>query len=178
MVSKAVAPGGEESLAPFGTYGESGAEGVTLEGTDRADHLVGAAGDDTILGLGGNDYLDGGAGDDAVFGGDGATSCSAARAPTNSDGGAADDILRGGGGCRHPRRWRRVRICWMAVPVTTGWDGGGGADRMSGGAGDDLLIVNSAGDLALEDGYGADGGAGIFSRWREVLPAMPHLRLG
>ena len=64
-------------------------DGVTLNGTSKADTLSGGAAEDTINGLAGNDWLYGFAGDDLLFGGDGSDTLV---------GGAGFDRLTGGSG--------------------------------------------------------------------------------
>lgn len=44
---------------------------ATINGTNKADRLVGTAGDDVINGRNGNDQIDGGAGNDTLAGGNG-----------------------------------------------------------------------------------------------------------
>lgn len=44
---------------------------ASIRGTNKADHLVGTAGNDTLDGLRGNDWLEGGQGDDFILTGAG-----------------------------------------------------------------------------------------------------------
>ncbi|GIT90473.1 hypothetical protein JANAI62_00450 [Jannaschia pagri] len=115
----------------------------SLVGTQDDDTLRGNGGDDTLRGLDGADSLDGGNGNDSIAGGDG---------DDTLDGGDNDDTLKGDGG---------------ADSIT----GVNGADSISGGAGDDTLkggsqddtIGGGADDDSIEGGSGDDligGGAG------------------
>ncbi len=63
--------------------------GDSLYGLDRADRILGYAGNDNITAYDGDDILDGGAGNDSLNGGDG---------DDILDGGAGDDDLRAGKG--------------------------------------------------------------------------------
>lgn len=67
----------------------SDADGQQITGTNRAEALIGATGDDDILGLQGNDRLSGLAGDDTLNGGAG---------QDRLNGGAGADVLTGGAG--------------------------------------------------------------------------------
>jgi Ca2+-binding RTX toxin-like protein len=158
--------------------------GGQIFGTDDAETLTGTAGADQIWGLGGNDRIDGGTGADAMFGGLGndtyivdnvgdvvsedpdegtdtvQTTLNAYALPANVEnltfsgvgdftgtgnqlnnviaGGAGNDNLSGGLG-------------------DDTLDGAGGADTMSGGGGNDTYLVNSIGDVVLENaGEGTD----------------------
>ncbi|MDE0056706.1 MAG: calcium-binding protein [Defluviicoccus sp.] len=99
----------------------------TITGTDDAERLRGAGGDDTISGGGGGDILSGGIGDDRLFGGAGGDMIF---------GGAGDDVIEGGA--------ERDMLY-----------GNAGNDRLSGGAGDDFLS-GGAGDDRLSGGDGDD----------------------
>ena len=155
LLEEGVVSGGDGP--PVGAFlaGDSGDD--TLVGTERSDLLEGGAGDDLIYGLGGDDWLDGGAGDDQVFGGDGADSLLGGSGQDLLDGGAGDDLLLGGEGADLLRGGSGVDRLEGGTGNDS-LDGGSGADRLAGGAGDDLLIVDHRSDLAMENGYGADGG--------------------
>jgi Ca2+-binding RTX toxin-like protein len=111
-------------------------EGIVESGTDMADALVGAAGDDVLSGNGGNDMLVGNAGDDMLFGGDGRD---------DMLGGEGADMLTGGAGSDHIL-------------------GGDGDDVIIGGSGSDILMGNAGDDTFIgTDGdcndliYGGEG---------------------
>ena len=67
--SSAVATGGETAVASVET---EVVVGLTIQGTENNDILIGGDGDDILLGGGGDDILDGGAGQNTLTGGDGA----------------------------------------------------------------------------------------------------------
>lgn len=98
----------------------------TLEGSDRANVLLGGAGDDTMLGLGGNDRLFGSVGADTGDGGDGNDTIRA---------GAGDDVMLGGAG--------NDQMLGQFGNDTL--SGGDGDDILNGGTGDNILI-GGAGD--------------------------------
>ncbi|MBE2278278.1 MAG: hypothetical protein IAE87_18510 [Rhodobacteraceae bacterium] len=121
-----------------------------LWGEAGDDRITGAAGNDTLLGDGGNDMLDGGAGNDEIWGEAG---------DDTLEGGAGDDLVR-------------YRLAGAAVAVDlqrgTGSDGEGGIDRLSGV---ENLDGSDFGDALTGDGQGnrlfgydgadtLDGGAG------------------
>ena len=81
--------------------------GRDIDGTNRADVLIGTAGADDMDGRGGNDQLragsgnddlDGGNGNDSLWGEDGRDDIDGGRGNDLLDGGAGDDILVGGRG--------------------------------------------------------------------------------
>jgi len=102
---------------------------LVLAGNDRAQHLTGyhgndtiqaGGGDDTVIGNAGHDTLDGGTGDDDLFGN------------------AGDDILIGGAGSDH-------------------LSGGEGNDTLHGGTGNDYLRGGTGHDVYhFERGDGSD----------------------
>jgi Ca2+-binding RTX toxin-like protein len=121
---------GRESLSRTGTSGND-----ELEGTRRADILIGGAGDDEIEGKAGDDELSGEDGNDKLEGGKGNDKLYGDR---------GDDKLNGDDG--NDSLW-----------------GGNGNDRLAGGEGNDMLSGNQ-GDDTLRGGEGMDrllGGAGI-----------------
>ncbi len=151
----------------FGDTLEGDAKGNFLIGNGGADRLVGGDGDDALSGNAGNDTLLGGAGADLLTGGAGADTI---------DGGAGVDIVsyadsakavrveldasglvRGGDadgdrlsniegviGSAHVDALRGNRLDNLI-------DGGGGADTMEGGAGNDIYRVDNASDKVIED---------------------------
>jgi Ca2+-binding RTX toxin-like protein len=141
-----------------------------VQGTDRADLLIGTtwsddisgeAGDDNIDGRQGNDVISGGSGDDHILGGSGHDTIF---------GGAGNDILLGQEGNDHlfgnsgddklfGGAGEDLLVGGQGADML---DGGVGADFLEGGDGDDLLD-GGAGDDVLLDGAGIDtvfGGAG------------------
>ncbi|MFN3944540.1 MAG: calcium-binding protein [Allosphingosinicella sp.] len=70
--------------------------GRSIDGTNAADQLRGAAGDDVINGLGGNDVIAGGAGADRLSGGDGNDYLEGMLGDDHLFGGDGDDFLLGG----------------------------------------------------------------------------------
>jgi Ca2+-binding RTX toxin-like protein len=146
-----------DNLEPIGDYTAGGADDDVIHGTDGSDHLLGGAGDDLIHGLGGSDHLDGGAGDDQLSGGAGNDTLLGGTGDDLLDGGADDDLLFGGDGS-DTLSGGTGRDQLDGGNGNDSLDGGTGADRLLGGSGDDLLIVDNQNDLALERGYGSDGG--------------------
>lgn len=119
-----------------------------LDGRDGDDDLEGGDGNDTLIGGAGRDSLDGGAGIDTA-------SYATATSPVTvnlgttgaqNTGGAGIDTLRlienatGGAG-------NDTLIGSSAANVL---NGGAGADRMTGNAGNDVYVVDNAGDKAIE----------------------------
>jgi uncharacterized repeat protein (TIGR01451 family) len=101
----------------------------TIEGTNKADTLIGTSGDDVICGGNGNDTIDGAGGNDVVVGGNGKDSVT---------GGEGNDVVQGRNG---------------KDTVT----GGPGLDVLSGGNGKDALIgQDGGGGDVLDGGNGKD----------------------
>jgi Ca2+-binding RTX toxin-like protein len=159
-------------LADTGIAGTAGDD--TLEGTAEADEMFGEGGNDTLLAHGGNDLLEGGAGDDLLDGGEGADTMR---------GNGGDDIFlvdedgdlvteQAGEGNDEVRTALAAYTLGAHVERLTGAaasqaltgnalanriDGGAGADAMSGLDGNDLYIVDDAGDQVIEAaGEGTD----------------------
>lgn len=85
----------------------TGGPGRDIDGTGRADVLIGTAfaddmdgrgGNDQMRGGAGNDDMDGGNGNDSLWGEDGRDDIDGGRGNDRLDGGAGDDILVGGRG--------------------------------------------------------------------------------
>jgi Ca2+-binding RTX toxin-like protein len=146
-----------DNLEPIGDYTAGDTDDDVIHGTDGSDHLLGGAGDDIIHGLGGSDHLDGGAGDDQLSGGAGNDTLLGGTGDDLLDGGADDDLLFGGDGS-DTLSGGTGSDQLDGGDGNDSLDGGTGADRLLGGSGDDLLIVDNQNDLALERGYGSDGG--------------------
>lgn len=121
----------------------AGRNGMTLEGEDGNDLLIGGPGNDRLFGGPGNDRLYGNAGNDDLVGGPG------------------NDLLEGGAG--NDRMWGQAGNDTMnGGDGNDTMDGGAGNDVMNGGAGNDLMW-GGAGDDVLHGGAGNDvlqGGAG------------------
>jgi Ca2+-binding RTX toxin-like protein len=131
----------------------------SLNGTENADDISGGGGNDTLFGRGGDDRVDGGTGDDVLHGGDGnddlrggtgrdAASYAQAAAAVRVDLGISGAQATGGGGTD--------TLTDIEDLAGSAFDdtliGNGAANRLSGGAGNDVL-VGSTGDIL-------DGGAG------------------
>ncbi|MBC7667945.1 calcium-binding protein [Caulobacter sp. DWR2-3-1b2] len=123
--------GGVEQLRLLGSgaingFGSNDAERII--GNLGDNYLGGGGGNDALYGSGGADHIDGGSGDDWLDGGDGGS----------VDGG--DDVFFGGLGSDG-----------LAGRDGNDWlDGGAGADLMFGGLGDDIYVVDDAGDQVVE----------------------------
>jgi Ca2+-binding RTX toxin-like protein len=97
--------------------------GLTITGTTGKDNLVGTILNDAMYGLGGNDTISGLGGNDTMDGGNGNDTL---------DGGTGNDTLLGGNGHDY-------------------LDGGMGNDTMTGGIGNDVYVVDSIGDVIVEN---------------------------
>lgn len=114
--------------------------------SNNTDELFGNLGNDSLFGLGGDDLLVGGLGGDLLDGGAGTDTASYAFAASGvyvyfGDGGnwtgeAAGDSLIS-----------IENITGTAFNDILGWDNG--ANRLDGGAGDDLLFGNGGGDILI-----------------------------
>jgi Ca2+-binding RTX toxin-like protein len=93
--------------------------GISIDGGDGADHLIGSTLDDRIEGGDGPDTLDGQDGDDDLRGNDGDDLITGGRGNDRVNGGSGTDYL----------------------------DGGEGDDRLLGGRGDDVLMGNGGDDI-------------------------------
>jgi Ca2+-binding RTX toxin-like protein len=130
-----------------------GAGGDTLEG-DEAGQL--AMGRDTLTGGAGNDLLRGGSGNDALDGGSGADT---------AEGGAGSDKVLGGSGADLLSGGTLAEEADGGLDIVSGGDGadtvsGGWMDRLSGGAGDDLVRLG-LGTGGMPTAPFADGGEGV-----------------
>jgi Ca2+-binding RTX toxin-like protein len=138
-----------------------------LTGTTRGEELIGLGGNDRLVGGGGSDVLSGGAGDDTyVIDSDGATIIELAgegfdtvessvysyTADKNIERivlveGASGYVARGNVGSQE----------LVGNSLDNHLDGGGGADEMRGGAGNDIYQVDNTGDVVIElAGEGTD----------------------
>jgi Ca2+-binding RTX toxin-like protein len=152
----------------------TGSAGINGTGNALANSLTGNTGNNTLLGGFGNDVLNGGEGDDLLDGGSGTDRASYAGATAgvqvnlsiagvqttgmgddtlvaieNVSGSSYDDTLIGN-------------------TLDNVLDGGSGLDMLIGGLGDDIYVVDSLGDVVVEeDGEGID-----------LVRAMLSYRLG
>jgi Ca2+-binding RTX toxin-like protein len=122
--------------------------GFRIDGTARADWLVGDDGRDRLAGFGGRDHLAGGAGRDALLGGAGADTL---------DGGTGRDTLTGGSGADHfvLRRGGQADVVrdfqngTDRILVRSSADGFVDLGRRQ--AGDDVIITSDGASLRIED---------------------------
>ena len=105
-------------------------------GTGFADVMAGSIGNDALLGAAGDDRLDGEWGDDLLQGGKGSDRLAGGDGNDDLRGGLGSDVLDGGAG-------------------DDTLNGGAGNDLMIGGAGNDTFIIDTIGDIVMED---VDGG--------------------
>lgn len=139
--------------------------GLTIDGLNGSDHVIGGsgadnlggqAGDDILEGNGGNDRIDGGPDDDVELGGDGLDTFLQGASPNG-----ADEILGGNGADRidYGRRTGSVRISLDSGGSDDGESGEGdqvnGCRDAIGGAGADVIVGNSETNI-LTGGAGAD----------------------
>jgi Ca2+-binding RTX toxin-like protein len=150
-----------------------GGAGDKTDGVARGITL--AIGVDTSLG--GNDTIAGGGGDDVILGGMGADNIAA--------GDGADVVLGDNGritaGDREAYGLRLAPLPQILGLVTTMSQELGGADQISGGAGDDILIGGAGGDtLVAGDGDDialGDNGALAYDDSRTLVAGAPESRL-
>ena len=129
-----------------------------LDGTDRDDVIIGAAGNDKLKGGKGDDYLDGGKDNDHVHGGDGADRIHGRDGNDRLYGGDGDDVIAGGlGGDRLAGNGGSDIFKYASIAEST-------PDRAdliecfaSGGAGGDLI------DLIAVDAQAGTFGNQAFS---------------
>lgn len=121
----------------------------TLSGSDFADNIDGAAGDDLILGGSADDVLAGGADNDTILSGSGADSV---------DGGPGNDFITGNSG----------RDTLLGNDGADTIFGGGGKDSIRGGNGEDVIrgnrgpdsLFGEAGNDTITGGAGKDSISG------------------
>ena len=129
-----------------------GGGGANIDGTGHGDDnsMFGNDGSNTIWGLGGDDFIYGNDGEDRLHGGTENDVLEGEDADDNLYGDEGADTLRGG-------------------DQNDELDGGTGADTMEGGTGDDLYVVDDAGDVVTElDNQGAADI--VLSSISKVLP--------
>jgi len=144
---------------------DGGNDDDLLIGTEANDRLNGFAGNDRLEGGAGNDLLDGGSGNDVLLGGDGRDALSGGEGDNELDGGAGDDslsaiggqnVLRGGAG-------------------NDSLSGQGLTNLLDGGAGNDNLFGLGTDTFVFGRGYGYDsanpGTEDTILMSSDVLPA-------
>lgn len=127
-----------------GTSGDDELTGNTAEGL--GDVLVGLDGDDTLIGLAGDDVLDGGAGADELYAGAG---------DNQVNGGAGDDIITSadgdfilaGTGVPTPPDMQAIDLLTALTLAGTH----SGSNRISGGDGNDTIVVGQGSNIVHGD---------------------------
>jgi Ca2+-binding RTX toxin-like protein len=163
----------------------------TLLGRGGADILDGGGGADTLLGGEGDDVLDGGPGRDLLDGGAGRDTADYGRATVGvvvdlvagtASGGLGSDILTGienvtgGAGADSLFGDGGVNVL-VGGAGNDLLDGRGEADRLYGGAGDDTYVVDTAGDVIVEDaGGGTDWVVTGLASYSLAGSNLEHLR--
>ena len=145
------------AVANVERYVFTGAKAATFLGDDAANHVTGAAFNDSLEGAKGDDTLLGGGGNDLLTGFvespggelDGANSLDGgAGNDTLIEGGSSDSTLQGGAG--------NDLLDAENTAGDTTLDGGSGADTMRGGNSNDLFVVDNAKDVVDEEDFGGD----------------------
>jgi len=187
------------------SYGGDGNDDITYEG-DVSSFILGDAGNDTLNGGAGDDTLFGGAGDDSLLGGTGDDVIDDGSGVDTLDGGAGNDTYRRDLAETFPDEIDFVPVADLTegafyalaegpaegndifidienIELSGDYDlhliGDDGANRLSSGAGDDMLfdragddtVLGGAGDDTLVSGTGVDvfdGGEG-FDTYRVDL---------
>ncbi|MDQ1831937.1 calcium-binding protein [Massilia scottii] len=155
---------------------------------ERAEHLIGLGGNDTLLGGAGNDLAEGGADGDLLQGGAGSDSMVGGGGKDILNGGAGDDVVNGDDGDDGDDILTDVEgdnvLTGGAgddVIVTTGSgsdkvDGGDGNDTITGGAGDTLDGGKGENQLFADFAGGATGTVRMLGGWGDdVLTFGPSL---
>ena len=136
----------------------SGAANIDATGNELNNTILGGAGDNRLDGQAGADTMHGGFGND-VFIVDNAGDAAVEVADAGIDTVLSFHLLRASRQCREPdaRRLRQYRRYRQRVNNTilggagdNRLDGRAGADTMHGGLGNDLFIVDNAGDTTVE----------------------------
>jgi len=114
---------------------------VTMTGNAVRNTLTGGDGNNFIEAFGGNDDVFGGLGNDEIDGGDGDDLL-------NGEGG--EDMIRGGGGADTINGGEGRDLINGGSGNDTIAGGSGIANELAGGAGDDVITVEAAGDTVIE----------------------------
>jgi serralysin len=118
-----------------------------ITGTNSGETLVGTNDSDTIDALGGNDTVFGLDGDDTINGGEGNDTLNGNNHNDTLNGNDGDDILNGDNG----------NDALNGQDGNDTLNGGAGDDTMAGGVGNDIYIVDTVGDVVIENaGEGTD----------------------
>jgi Ca2+-binding RTX toxin-like protein len=154
----------------------------TVNGGDGNDLLQGGQGTDSVSGDAGEDWIEGNAGDDTLDGGADADLLIGGSGSDDLAGGTGDDVLVGGSVVGTPLNLTDMAALRDGTPLaglltTDGEDEAqlrddGVSDTLSGGDGDDLLVLG-AGDAGA-GGEGADTFAVLFDQAgdEETGPAL------
>lgn len=126
-------------------------------GSNFADNLTGAAGNDYLAGLGGNDIINGAGGNDILVGGLGVDTINGGDDNDTILGSQGGDLLNGDGG-NDTLRGGADNDMLNGGDGNDSLDGGTGADALDGGAGVDRAMYTSA--TAGVDANLATGGTG------------------
>ncbi len=197
----ALRPGFSPARSAGNKLSAAGRANDTLDGAVGNDTLSGNGGNDTLIGGIGDDWLDGGAGNDAMKGGAGNDTYVIGDAGDTIDE-ESNAGLRGRGAHHRLREFRQAsaaarsssavlarRHMPSTQPATvspislTGneaaniLDGGGGADTLIGGKGNDIYVVDDAGDQGHRDL--PTGGVDVVTsstRLRQILASLCQRR--
>ncbi|MEA2445399.1 MAG: surface adhesion protein [Thermoleophilales bacterium] len=111
-----VAPASHSQPAPATCNGKAATivapeGGLIVNGSSKADVIVGTAGDDFIRGNGGNDLICGGDGNDSLLGGSGNDTLYGEAGKDTLIGGGGTDKLHGGPGADTCKEARKTKKC-------------------------------------------------------------------
>lgn len=124
---------------PEGCFISGDGSSETLAGGIGPDYIIGGGGDDALYGLGAGDWLDGGAGDDLVRGGD---------SDDLVDGGTGNDLVRGDDGNDYVSGFTGNDALYGGVGSDFIYAADGEFDRVSGGRGYDVCVVDEGDDVS------------------------------